>query len=555
MGTKIFGENVKGNCNQTAKNLTNAYVSICEAYSNCEGQSWTGPLSGVNKAINTFLTLAKNIISAEAEYISDYYKIIDKWDSTSNNSTKIKDLKLAIKKNNSSKNLSKMQTNYKKLVKLIGIDKAKAYVKKLNSDIVFSSNSKSILSFKKKHSSASTSAATLTTVVSKPVAVSTTKKVKNTKSKVSKNATSKASTVASIKKALKTALKNGDASAVSIYSILVSSIGKKNASKYVGKLGYKARYKNGEVVAVTKKNIQSNSKTDVGKNANSSNKSKTDTGKNSTSDNTIDTSKKDDNTTSDTIDTTDNNTTVDNNSNADNNTTVDNNQDTTTEVVATEVTESDNSDTSTPSSSNENYNESYSYEESSDNEAEDIQSTDSLPTESDTTSTETLGTEEDDNDLDDSTTVKKASKVVTIDDEPDISESDSTKSSGLGVAVPLGLGAIGTGAAAVAGVRYVKNRHDNAEEYLDDYNEENIDTNSFSDDSQYVDSAQYELDDTYDDQYDGPAGSTYHDIDAEDADDSIDQPQTETSYVDPEELEDENYKGTEDALNMLNGQD
>lgn len=96
------------------------------------------------------------------------------------------------------------------------------------------------------------------------------------------------------------------------------------------------------------------------------------------------------------------------------------------------------------------------------------------------------------------------------------------KSSGLGAAVPIGLGTIATGAAAVAGVRYVKNRHDNQEEYEEDYDDEN---NNLADNSeQYVDSAQYDDGSSYmDDDYLGPVDNS--DI------------STEDSYVDPGELE------------------
>lgn len=498
------------------------------------------------------LNESKNSVVSTNYYLKELKSTLKAWDSDYN---EIKKLKSTLKKNNSSKNLSKMQTNYKKLVKLIGVDEAKAYVKKLNADIVFSSNSKSILSFKKKRSSASTSTATsattLTTVVSKPVAVSTTKKVKSTKSKVSKKATSNASAVASLKKALKNSLKNGDASAVSLYGVLVSAIGKKNASKYVSKLGYKARYKDGTVVAITKKNIQSSTKTTAKQTTNDSNNNETVIAQDSTSEDEINTTDAEDNTTTDTIDT-GNNTEDDSNSNVDSDQNADDNSGTVTEVVAEEEPASDTSDTSTSSSNNENYNGDTSYEESSNNEPESAVSTDSESTENDTSNGATLGTEEDDSELDDTTTEKKASKVVTIDDDSDtdISESGSGKSSSLGVAVPLGLGAIGTGAAAVAGVRYIKNRHNNSEEYQDDY--DGTSTTGFGEESQYVDSAQYESDDLYGDQYSGPAGSTYQDVDATDTNDFNDQSNSRVRYVDPEELESDNFKESSDVFNGLN---
>lgn len=120
---------------------------------------------------------------------------------------------------------------------------------------------------------------------------------------------------------------------------------------------------------------------------------------------------------------------------------------------------------------------------------------------------------------------KPSTNVVSIKDD---SSTSSKKSSGMGAAIPIGLGAIATGAAAVAGVRYVKNRHENQEEYDEDYDDENnqLDDNN----SEYIDSAEYNNESDYtNDDYLGPAGSTYTDVDA---DNNVDD-----SYVDPEDLE------------------
>lgn len=137
---------------------------------------------------------------------------------------------------------------------------------------------------------------------------------------------------------------------------------------------------------------------------------------------------------------------------------------------------------------------------------------------------------------------KPNGKVITIDDNvPNVTK----KSNGIGAAIPIGLGAIAAGAAATAGVRYVKKRHDNQEEYDEEYDDENnaLDDNN----NQYVDSAEYNSGDDYtSDDYLGPAGSTYTDVNAND---------TEDNYVDPEELEtdsDDSDFSNDKVLEQLN---
>ncbi len=137
---------------------------------------------------------------------------------------------------------------------------------------------------------------------------------------------------------------------------------------------------------------------------------------------------------------------------------------------------------------------------------------------------------------------KPNGKVITIDDDvPNVTK----KSNGIGAAIPIGLGAIAAGAAATAGVRYVKKRHDNQEEYDEEYDDENnaLDDNN----NQYVDSAEYNSGDDYtSDDYLGPAGSTYTDVNAND---------TEDNYVDPEELEtdsDDSDFSNDKVLEQLN---
>lgn len=125
--------------------------------------------------------------------------------------------------------------------------------------------------------------------------------------------------------------------------------------------------------------------------------------------------------------------------------------------------------------------------------------------------------------------------VVTITD--DNKTTTTKKSSGLGAAVPIGLGTIATGAAAVAGVRYVKNRHDNQEEYDENYDDEN---NNLDDNEEYVDSAQYDDGSSYmDDDYLGPV-------------DNNNNNSSEDSYVDPSDLEETEDFSDDAVLEDLN---
>lgn len=115
------------------------------------------------------------------------------------------------------------------------------------------------------------------------------------------------------------------------------------------------------------------------------------------------------------------------------------------------------------------------------------------------------------------------SNIVTIKDD---TPNSTKKSSGIGTAIPVGLGTIAVGAAAVAGVRYAKNKKKDQEDYDENYDDEN---NDLDNDNEYVDSAQYNNDNDYTaDDYLGPAGSNYTDVDSDNIEDD---------YVDPEELE------------------
>lgn len=203
------------------------------------------------------------------------------------------------------------------------------------------------------------------------------------------------------------------------------------------------------------------------------------------------------------------------------------------EVVATEVdnsnstTNTNNSSATTEQQKNESYSNVRRTSYSSGNTNSDSNNTSSTTVDSNNNSSGTIN--EPASIVDNSNKViekKPSTNVVSIKDDTTTS---TKKSNGMGAAIPIGLGAIATGAAAVAGVRYVKNRHDNQEEYDEDYDDEDnqLDDNN----SEYVDSAEYNNESDYnDDDYLGPAGSSYTDVDSNDNN-------NDDNYVDPEELE------------------
>lgn len=217
------------------------------------------------------------------------------------------------------------------------------------------------------------------------------------------------------------------------------------------------------------------------------------------------------------------------------------NTDSDDEVVAPEVKPADNNQAN--DSSKNSYTNVDRKEYSSGNRKDISGNTDASTTQNTETKPETSN---DTNTIKDNSNKvldsKNKTNVINITDD---STSDSKKSSGMGAAVPIGLGAIATGAAAVAGVRYVKNRHEGQEEYDEDYDDED---NKLDDgNNQYVDSAQYSNENDYtSDDYLGPAGSTYTDVDNNDVEDN---------YVDPEELEtdsDDSDFSNDKVLEQLN---
>ena len=217
------------------------------------------------------------------------------------------------------------------------------------------------------------------------------------------------------------------------------------------------------------------------------------------------------------------------------------NSDSDTEVVASEVKPTDNKK---ENNSNKNSYTTVNRKEYSSGNRKDISGNNNAST---TQNTETKpGTSNATNAIKDNSNKvldrKDKTNVINITDD---STSNSKKSGGMGAAVPIGLGAIATGAAAVAGVRYVKNRHDNQEEYDEEYDDEDNKLEDSND--QYVDSAQYSNENDYtSDDYLGPAGSTYTDVNSNDIEDN---------YVDPEELEadsDDSDFSNDKVLEQLN---
>lgn len=217
------------------------------------------------------------------------------------------------------------------------------------------------------------------------------------------------------------------------------------------------------------------------------------------------------------------------------------NNDSDTEVVASEVKPTDNKK---ENNSNKNSYTTVNRKEYSSGNRKDISGNNNAST---TQNTETKpGTSNATNTIKDNSNKvldrKDKTNVINITDD---STSNSKKSGGMGAAVPIGLGAIAAGAAAVAGVRYVKNRHDNQEEYDEEYDDEDNKLEDSND--QYVDSAQYSNENDYtSDDYLGPAGSTYTDVNSNDIEDN---------YVDPEELEadsDDSDFSNDKVLEQLN---
>lgn len=501
-----------------------------------------------SKKVVEIVEVARKVVKLEKEKVEQLYNTIDKYDKQ-----EIKDLKNSAAKALGSgdkevaiKKLNKLEKHGKSelVTKLLKEAGYKAIYKSNAKSVFVISSLKKIKSKKEKQKKDNENTATTAVVASTVQKTNTSKKaIKATNAKVAKKTTSKATTVASLKKALKKALKKGDASAVSAYTLLASAIGKKKAKAYTNKLGYNVKYKDNKAVALNKIKEEKNI-ANVGKNNNKD--------KNTTNSNNTTTDKNESKNQSVTIDG-NNNTDTNLSDNINNNLSniQDNNNNNNDVVASVDTGKSDTSSTPEPPSNptndnnsnttNNNNNSSNNYTRG-ETISEENNSVNNTPEITDDGSASDMQEGSMNNDVsadleDDSNELPKTNnKVTTIDTDTEIEE--TKKSSGLGKVVPLGLGTIATGAAAVAGVRYLKNRNDSEEDY--------------DEDSEYVDSAEYATDD--DDEYLGPAGSVYTDVSESSVDDLYTDNIKEESYIDPEDFEEDDVDdfSNDSALEELN---
>lgn len=507
------------------------------------------------------LSLEDKVISLCTDSVKKMQKTIKKFDEK-------KSIKQKIKKNLNAKNEEKLKKNYESLVGLIGAKKAKKYVEGLGlgSKVKFSKDAKSIIGLKKKKTTNITKTTSNKAVVTTNKSVtndSRSNTIKQTNAKTTKKTNSKTATVASLKKDLKNALKNGKSKKASkYYQLLVTAIGAKKTNKYLNRLGYdknlQKKYIEEEISSITnkiqdKKSDTNNSNTTNDKRVNIIEKNDDRKPNIFENFNNNEQNKPNDDLTTIPDDTQNNipNDKQDNMPNSNNSNNNSNNiiqGDNKDDVVAT-ITPSKPEDNN--NSNNEVVNNYYDSSDSDDYDYYDSEIEDSHIEENRVSETPIEQTEKDivDDDLTDIDEDKSSkNKVITIDEEEEI-ENSNKNSSNLGVAVPLGLGAIATGAAAVAGVRYVKNKHNNSEEYIDDY-EEDEEENDYNIESEYIDSAQYE-NDSKDDIYKGPAGSNYMNTEGLEEIDNLDENSKSNNYIDPSIIDDE--EDIEDlALDELN---
>ena len=139
---------------------------------------------------------------------------------------------------------------------------------------------------------------------------------------------------------------------------------------------------------------------------------------------------------------------------------------------------------------------------------------------------------------------EETAEISSSNSSSEILDTPKKESKSSNIAIPIGLGVAATGAAAVAGVRFVKNRKQNedVDETYDDENNDIDDYESGSDDSEYMK-----------DDYLGPAGSMYTDTDLPE-DNELSEIPDDTQYTDAgqleEELEDDDFSEDE-VLNDL----
>lgn len=287
-------------------------------------------------------------------------------------------------------------------------------------------------------------------------------------------------------------LKSGDlASATSSYDFLKALGNEKEANELLSKYGYKVTTENGKTVISKITNDTTTDNSNTNNQTNNTNEGEVIATETPTTDNS-------------------------------------NNQ--TTTIVENNPSNQETTKNNQTSSNNTNYSNSNNQTVVENTSTNTEETSTTIPSETPPTTDKT--TEVPDS-IKDSTKSDKKTNVVSITD--DSKTTTTKKSSGLGTAIPIGLGTIATGAAAVAGVRYVKNRHDNQEEYDESYDDEN---NNLDNDGEYVDTAQYDSGESYmDDDYLGPKDNNVS---------------SEDSYVDPEDLEEIDNFSDDAILEDLN---
>lgn len=506
------------------------------------------PYNKLNAYLKSYTENINNLYSSYANIQSALNVVCDDIDKAIRKINKMINAYKGLEKQNNKKfgdrSATKVQKQLTTLLKYgVSAKEIKSIAKELGYNVKISHKAVSILSkIKKKSSSSSSRKTSVSTTASTTSKTTASKKAKHSKSKVA--------VIAKLKKDLKKALKDGKkAKAFSIYKSLVGLVGTTKAKSYLSGLGYKVG-KNSDGVKVIKqvKQQSTTSTKDTSKT-----KTKTQTTKSNSNNNANKNSnpaKPNSGTTNDSgkEDPSDNNNEPTTNVSGDGNTGVE--EQPSNESVATpsddnttldsNVSNNNSSRVSNVSNNNNNYSDNNSGDsglvfdgEESDGNTSSIDESNLVP--SDT---------EDDSSVDDTISETPSKKVKTLED--DTPKSTSSSKSGLGVAVPLGLGVVATGAAAVAGARYIKNKKDSS------YEDENYDDedNNLDEDSSYTDtSSDYSSDDYMNDNYLGPAGSSYTDTNLDETSDSSD---AVDNYIDSEEFENDTNDEEDLVLKDLN---
>ena len=456
-------------------------------YSNYTSNAYSGCLDSVEKSMskmNTIFVQASNVTLKEKNTIGDIYSSLKKWEESKNN--------ISNSATNSGSNsgtiiasAAKTSTETK--------NKKKKKKKKKKTKVKMKAYVKSLVS-------ATTTTATATTLLS------------NTNSVVKPAVI----TAIDMLKNFESILKDGDTISAASSYVFLKKVGlEQEANELLSKYGYIVSTENGETVVYKyEESVIENQETTDDK----TNSSDTEV---VAEEKTVEESSSKDSQQQNTVEQQNSNVSSSESSNV------------------TKVNESTSNNNQNAVSYNSNSNEQVS-SESTGNATSQEQSIQEDISNSDTNG---IVSDNDNSTIDDEIDSKKSS-VISINDN---NESTTKKTSGLGAAVPIGLGTIATGAAAVAGVRYVKNRHESQEEYNDDYDDEN---NGLDSDNEYVDSAKYDSGNDYtEDEYLGPAGSVYQEVNEEQIGDKI-----EEIYVDPEELEEYEELDEDSVLNELNSE-